>query len=336
MKVATKFVSPLSVEQMETLESLMKNDSSHRVRTRAHCILLSAQGFSIDEICAIHQIHRHSVSSWIEAWEQSEVEGLRDKPQEGGKPKLTASEREIVKELIKSYPQSPKTVLAKLSEAIGKTISVSTLKRIAKAAGSRWKRARKSLKSKRDPKKFEQAKKEIAELKKQHQTGTIDLRFFDESGFSLTPSVPYAWQPTGEYIEIPSARSKRLNVLGFFNTDNQLESFCFEGSINTSVVVACFNEFSETITQKTVVIIDNAPTHTSQEFLENIPEWEKKGLFIKNIPEYSPELNLIEILWRFIKYYWLPFSAYLNFETLVYWVENILRNVGKQYQIEFT
>jgi hypothetical protein len=26
-----------------------------------------------------------------------------------------------------------------------------------------------------------------------------------------------------------------------------------------------------------------------------------------------PKLNLIEILWRFIKYYWLPFSAYTSF-----------------------
>jgi hypothetical protein len=36
-------------------------------------------------------------------------------------------------------------------------------------------------------------------------------------------------------------------------------------------------------------------------------------LIIKYLPPYSPELNLIEILWRFMKYYWLPFSAYMFF-----------------------
>ena len=35
----------------------------------------------------------------------------------------------------------------------------------------------------------------------------------------------------------------------------------------------------------------------------------KKGLMIKYVPSYAPELKLIEILWRFLKYYWLPFSA---------------------------
>jgi hypothetical protein len=36
----------------------------------------------------------------------------------------------------------------------------------------------------------------------------LDLYYFDESGFSLTPCIPYAWQPVGEVIEVPSSRSK--------------------------------------------------------------------------------------------------------------------------------
>jgi hypothetical protein len=56
----------------------------------------------------------------------------------------------------------------------------------------------------------------------------------------------------------------------------------FECSADSDVVVACFNYFSEIITKKTVVIIDNAPTRTSQEFEDHIEEREEKGLFIKN------------------------------------------------------
>src|SRR5215467_3242852 len=62
--------------------------------------------------------------------------------------------------------------------------------------------------------------------------------------------------------------------------------------------------------KKTVVVIDNASVHTSEEFEECLPRWKKKGLIIKYLSTYSPELNLIEILWRKIKYTWLPFSAY--------------------------
>src|SRR3989475_9299105 len=60
----------------------------------------------------------------------------------------------------------------------------------------------------------------------------------------------------------------------------------------------------------TVVVMDNASIHTSEAFQEAIPKWEKKGLSIFYLPEYSPELNLIEILWRFMKYEWIEFWAY--------------------------
>ena len=128
----------------------------------------------------------------------------------------------------------------------------------------------------------------------------------------MDPSIPYAWQPVGETLGVPVAKGKRLNVLGFLNTDNDLTPFCVEGSVTTDIVIGCFDLFSETITKKTVVIIDNAPIHTSQAFQKRVPMWKKKGLDLYFLPGYAPELNLIEILWRFIKYYWLPFSAYLN------------------------
>lgn len=336
MKVPTKFVFSLSEEEIKTLEDAMKNDTNHRVRMRAHCVILSFKELSIDEITQIYDIHRNTLSSWIDDWKESGIEGLRDKERSGCPPKLSESEKETVKKLIKEYPQSPKTVLAKLGELTGKIISVSTLDRLAKATKLRWKRIKKSLKAKRDEKKFKKAKREIEKLEVQHQAGEIDLRYFDATGFSLNPSVPYAWQPIGENIEIaPSTRSKRLNVLGFLNTDNKLDPFCFECSIDTEIVVTCFNEFCKTITQKTVVIVDNASIHTSEEFEENIPKWKKKGLFVKYLPSYCPELNLIEILWRFIKYLWLPISAYLSFPSLVNAVEDILTHVGTSYKISF-
>jgi len=139
----------------------------------------------------------------------------------------------------------------------------------------------------------------------------------------------------GETIEVPASKGKRLNVLGFLNIDNDLTPFCAEGSVNTDIVIGCFDAFSDTVTKKTVVIMDNAPIHKSQAFEKRMPVWKKKGLFVKFLPEYSPELNLIEILWRFIKYAWLPFSAYLNFDALVQAIEDILKNVGSKYKIAF-
>ena len=110
-------------------------------------------------------------------------------------------------------------------------------------------------------------------------------------------------------------------------------AFVFEGSITSDVVIACFEYISARITQETWVVIDNAPMHTSDAFEEYIEQWEAKGLFVYRLPAYSPELNLIELLWRFIKYFWLPFSAYTSFGALVQAVEDILRKIGDEFTI---
>src|SRR5215831_6502521 len=117
------------------------------------------------------------------------------------------------------------------------------------------------------------------------------------AGFTLDPSIPYAWQEPGTVIDIPAQKYGRMNVLGFMNRKNDLHPFIFEQSVHTGVVIACFEEFSKTL-KKTVVVIDNASVHTSEEFEECLPRWKKKGLIIKYLSTYSPELNLIEILWR--------------------------------------
>lgn len=166
MKVSTKFVLALTPDQVEQLENLAERDSSRRVRMRAHSILLSFRGSSMDAIANIYQVHRDTVSSWLDNFSDFGVKGLRDKPRSGGPSKLTEAEKEIVKDLLKTHPNAPKMILALLSEKTGKSISQSSLRRIAKGANLRWKRVRKSLKTKRDDEAFDQAKKEIKGLKK--------------------------------------------------------------------------------------------------------------------------------------------------------------------------
>lgn len=166
--------------------------------------------------------------------------------------------------------------------------------------------------------------------------GEIDVQYFDGSGFDLNPCLPYAWQPKGEHIEVPAAKSQRLNVLGFMNKDNDFTPFTFKCSIDSAAVTACFDYFSEKITKKTFVYIDNAPVHRSKKFLSCLPGWHRKGLNVKFLPKYSPELNLIEILWQKIKYTWIPFSAYTSFKKLTECVESILANFGSRYTIQFS
>jgi transposase len=85
----------------------------------------------------------------------------------------------------------------------------------------------------------------------------------------------------------------------------------------------------------TVIVVDRASIHTSNAIFERLEEWKERGLTIFELLAYSPELNLIEILWRFIKYEWIPINAYSSWEVLVSSVEKILKEFGKNYVINF-
>jgi len=69
--------------------------------------------------------------------------------------------------------------------------------------------------------------------------------------------------------------------------------------------------------------------------LDKLEEWSERGITIFELPPYSPQLNLIEILWRFIKYQWIEIDAYSSWETFVASVESILRGFGEKYVINF-
>ena len=116
---------------------------------------------------------------------------------------------------------------------------------------------------------------------------------------------------------------------------NDLPASMFEQSIHTGVVIACCDAFCQTITKKTVVVIDNASIHRREEFADHIPSWKQQGLIIKYLSPYSPALHLIAILWRRIKDTWLPFSAYECLHALSEALEAILSKVGSEYQITF-
>lgn len=330
-----RYVQPLTPAQRERLAKTMKEDASCRARTRAHSLLLSDQGATIQDIAETYQVHRVTVSAWITHWEQQGAQGLYDQPRSGRPSKLTPAEQALAKQYLKDEPRSLKGVLERLAQKTAKRISLSSLKRLAKRARLRWKRVRKSLKSLRDPEAFDRCKRALEALQKQEANGKIALYYFDEAGFALDPTIPYAWQEAGEVIELPAMRYGRMNVLGFMNRNNDLHAYMFEQSIHTGVVIGCFDAFCQTITQKTVVVMDNASIHRSEEFEDRIPYWKKQGLIIQYLPPYSPELNLIEILWRRIKYTWLPFSAYACLNALIEALEDILSQVGSKYQITF-
>jgi transposase len=337
MKTPTKFVKPLTRVQCEQLQEIMKSAAPQRTRMRAHAVLLSARGYSLDQIADIYQVDRDRVSQWVEWWEAEQVAGLDDDPRSGRPPKLTEAERHDAVKITLEEPRSIKTGLKRIADKVGKLLSGETVRRWLRAEGYVWKRMRRSSRARRDEGEFRVAEAELATLRARALAGTsaVDLWYYDEAGFTLQPVIPYAWQRVGQRLELAATHGPRQNVLGFFNLHNQFHSFAFQGTIDTHTVIHCFNLFLQQQHRPALVVVDNAPIHTSEDFANELERWATEGLSIKFLPPYCPELNLIELLWRKIKYDWLPLDAYQNFKTMTASLFEVLRGVGSKYRITF-
>jgi DDE superfamily endonuclease len=97
----------------------------------------------------------------------------------------------------------------------------------------------------------------------------------------------------------------------------------------------CFEQLSQPLKKSSYVFLEKASRHKSHTFIPHRAQWGKRGLMIKSLPPYSPELHLIEILGRFMNYAWRPFSAYVSLQCLLQSVEDILQRFGTDYPIAF-
>ena len=330
-----RFIQGLNHETTKLLQRVYKESKHHQVRQRAQCILFSYQGYTTKELSHMFKVTRITIYSWFNSWESLRFSGLYAKKGRGRPPILDLDQKKQVREWSKLYPKNLNKIIYLVEKEFGLEISKATIKRILNVFQFSWRRIRKKVRGKPDPEVYQERKEDLDIFIEEYQEGIIDLRYFDESGFCLMPYIPYAWQEKGETIAIESGHSKRLNVLGFMNKHDELDAYCFECSVTSEVVIGCFDDFCNRLQGPTVTIVDNASIHKSEAFQEKIPEWESKGLLVFYLPEYSPELNLIEILWRFMKYEWIDFSAYNSWSDLVAYVEGVIKNFGGKYKINF-
>ena len=330
-----RFIQNLSHDTTQLLQKIYQKSKHHKVRQRAQCILLSSQGYTTNELAHIFKVNRITIYNWFNSWELRRFAGLYDRKGKGRPPIFTPEQKVQIREWIQLHPKNLNQVIALIQKEFDLSASKSTIKRILKSFHLSWRRIRKRVKGRPDPDVYQARKEALDILIEEDKQGIIDLRYYDETGFCLIPYIPYAWQEQGETISIESGHSKRLNVLGFMNKRNELEAYTFEGTVDSEVVIHSFNEFCKTIQEPTVVVLDNASIHTSEAFQEELPQWEKKGLSVFYLPEYSPELNLIEILWRFMKYEWIEFWAYTSFVHLTQYVEGVIKEFSNKYKINF-
>jgi transposase len=171
-------------------------------------------------------------------------------------------------------------------------------------------------------------------LIQQAQAGEIELAYVDEAGFAPQPPNRSAWSKVGETHAVVAKRSQRLNVIGALLSSGRLLMAKLWHSVNGWWFFGFLMALIERVKKPMVVILDNASIHTAKA-LE--PYWEllkEKGMRFYFLPPYSPELNRIEILWKKMKYEWLPFQSFTPVE-LEQAIDKIGAGFGSEYKLTF-
>lgn len=330
-----RFTRDFFPETQRLLHRLYRQSRHHQVRQRAHWILLSSQDYSIAQLMDILSVSRKTLYNWFNNWEALGVVELYNRPGRGRKSTFTPEQIEQIRAWVQHQPRQLKQVVQKVQEEWDISISTKTIKRVLKAMRMSWHRFRRVVGGQPNVQEYNQKQTELETLKQLEEQGELDLYYLDESGFCLIPCVPYGWQPLGQTEEIESQRSRRLNVLGLMTRANQLHSYVSTQSITSEVVITCIDAFFPTVNKRTVIVVDQASIHRSDAIYDKLEEWQHRGIEIFQLPSYSPQLNLIEILWRFIKYEWIESSAYRSWQSLVQYVEKVLKEFGENYVINF-
>lgn len=325
-------INPLS---LKLLERIYRQSRYHQVRQRAHCLILAMQGVKLEKLIIIFQVTYKTIYNWFERWELEGMMGLYNKRGKGRKSTFDSEQKSKIKEWTTQEPRQLKQVVKKVKDSWGIETSTKTIKRIIKTLKMSWHRMRRAVGGKPNLIEYKEKRAKIEEFKRLDDEGQIDLYYLDETGFCLIPSVPYGWQNIGEYLNIKSRHSRRLNVLGIMNRKNDLKTYTSFQSINSDVIIACIDAFFPTVDKPTVIVMDQSSIHTSNAIFDKIEEWKERNIIIFELPSYSPELNLIEILWRFMKYEWIEIDAYCSWETFVGFIEKILKEFGENYVINF-
>jgi transposase len=167
--------------------------------------------------------------------------------------------------------------------------------------------------------------------------GVIRLIYFDEASFCASPPVQRSWSPRSQPHATEPAKHCTRSVLGALDFGTQqLHTKVHTGTINRERVIDFLDGI---ITQgddrPTLIILDNARIH------HNIPEdildrwFIDHRAFLIHLPPYSPELNLIEIVWKKLKYHWRRFVTWSK-ESFDNELHALLSGYGSKFQISFS
>ncbi|HLM61381.1 MAG TPA: transposase [Pyrinomonadaceae bacterium] len=127
---------------------------------------------------------------------------------------------------------------------------------------------------------------------------------------------------------MPTTKGGGLNCFALLSRSNQCLIKTSLEILTARFIFEQFENLSFQLSKLTVIVLDNARIHCWEIIKERKKVWQQRGLYIFYLPRYSPHLNIVETLWRKLKYEWLTPLDYQSKKNLFYRVTQALKAVG--------
>jgi transposase len=186
---------------------------------------------------------------------------------------------------------------------LGRPVSRTTLRTLLKNSGLSWKKCKKLL-SKANPQQRAAFVSQFQQLFERLCQGEIRLVYLDEAHLHQDLDLGYTWAAKGEPTWRKSScppLSARLNWYGAYDFS---EGRCFmwhEGACNGDHTIGFLKRLKHWLNEdkrQIVIIWDGAPWHRSHKVRAAAAEL---GMQVIQLPGYSPDLNPIEGLWKWMR-----------------------------------
>ena len=165
------------------------------------------------------------------------------------------------------------------------------------------KKVQKTYKEADENKQSDWMKKTVVDIKKMVKKHNAILYFEDESNVSLSPVMGTSWSPKREKIslKVTGKRGSVAAVSAISNDGRLLFSLHDSGKrFNSDDIIDFLDQMlSHHLRRHLVVVMDQAPCHTSKKVKEYIDS--KKRLHVFYLPAYSPQFNPDEKVWNHLK-----------------------------------
>lgn len=325
---------PLSPEAYSCIRLLYKKTKEKRVANYLNIILLKHKEYLQVEIADILNLDENTICTWLEKFRNSP--DLAHYLEQNFKPyvgKFSYTKLAGLVNLVKTtHFCEVKPIIAHVEQEHSLTYSVSGMTKLLNRVGFSYK-SFVNLPSKLDVEKQVAFVSEYQEIE-QNLTSKCALFFMDAVHPQHNTHTANAWLTKGEptYLRSNTGRN-RLNINGLYNPKTQEVITTFHNTINAQATIETLDKLLRLhpTHENLYIIADNARYYTSKVVKAYLAE--NSIIKIKHLPPYSPNLNLIERLWKFTRKNIINLNYCEKFETFTSNIKNFFENI-KDYKLD--